>query len=670
MPSLALACRLSAATAAIRSLFSRAKSIARRYNEPLLAIEDDFLELGPELITNGDFSNGTTGWTSVGSTITESAGQLVVTLTGAGFGTALSAASIPLTVGKQYQLQGYCDSSASFRLNNVTTGTAIAVVGAPAAGGQQSIVFTATESAAIVGLYTNLNTAGSVRRFDSISVREILSAQVYQDSAGTLPATVGSPIGLLTDRAYGGELGVELVANGGFDSADGWTLSSNATAVAPTISGGKLIFNSPSPDYMFCRRTLNADLVIGKSYEISVNCLAYTAGTFQVAVLGGTASVAISGINATGIKKVVFYATSANTSVEIYRLFGSSNYVAEFDNISVRELKGNHATQATAGNRPILAQVPKRLGVELILNGDGSSLAGWNIANSIASIVNDGGESVISLSAAGGASNINQTPTLEVGKSYAVSLKRRGVVLGGGLTGRLQVLYADGEGEMVPATSVAVSATYETVNRVVTVAKPVSMVRMLATVSSGDTVGTVYFDNISVREVLEWTPAASFNGTTNSLQLATNPIGSNISQPYTIIVAGVVGALGATRSLCGDSARNPKITSDGKLLIGHNGNDGRSGASVLSQGQAFVAAMFWDGSVVTIELNGVPYLSSALDAPITPAASFFIGQRGNNSEFFNGQITGIAVFDRVLTDSERTTIGKAFAKELGVTYLG
>lgn len=172
-------------------------------------------------------------------------------------------------------------------------------------------------------------------------------------------------------------------------------------------------------------------------------------------------------------------------------------------------------------------------------------------------------------------------------------------------------------------------------------------------------------DDVSVREVLEWTPAASFNGTTNSLQLATNPIGSNLSQPYTIVVAGVVGALGATRSLCGDSARNPKITSDGKLLIGHNGNDGRLGASVLSQGQAFVAAMFWDGSVVTIELNGAPYLSSALGAPITAAASFFIGQRGN-SEFFNGQLTGCAVFDRVLTDSERTTIGKAFAKELGL----
>lgn len=78
MPSLALACRLSAATAAIQSLFKRAKSIARRYNSPLLAIEDDL-------------------------------------------------------------------------------------------------------------------------------------SNVYQDSAGTLPATVGSPIGLLTDRSYGGELGGGVV---------------------------------------------------------------------------------------------------------------------------------------------------------------------------------------------------------------------------------------------------------------------------------------------------------------------------------------------------------------------------------------------------------------------------------------------------------------------------
>lgn len=530
MPSLALACRLSAATAAIQSLFKRAKSIARRYNEPLLAIEDDFLELGPELVVNGD-GNDATGWVYGGAVPSISNGELIATGDGVSYPSIRQA--VPVIAGRSYLVSasvrslsgvasicyfrplGYDNSSSQFATQSNSTSVGVSSYG----------VVTAVMSEIFIRATISEVNSFSVAAFDNISVREVLSAQVYQDSAGTIPATIGSPIGLLTDRSYGGELGEELVANGGFDSDDGWTLSSNATAIAPTISGGKLIFNSPNPNYTFCRGTLNANLVIGKSYEISVNCLAYTAGTFLVAVFGETASILISGINSAGIKKVVFYATSANTRIEISRQSGSTNYVAEFDNISLRELKGNHATQVTAGNRPILTQY----------NGH---------------------------------------------------------------------------------------------------------------------------------------PSASFNGTTNSLRLATNPIGSNLSQPYTIIVAGVVGALGAVRGFCGDGVRYFRIFESGTVGPSHAGIGDSLTTATLSAGQPFVVEIVYTGTHCSIWIDGVNRKNNEAFPPPTSgsASAFFIGHRGLGNEFFNGQITGISVFDRVLTDSERTTIGKAFAKELGVTY--
>ena len=85
----------------VRSLYSRAKSIARRYNEPLLAIEDDFLELGPELVVNGDFSNGLTGWSAInGGSLSVNSGALRVTQT-TSFGAAIQTIS-GAQAGKQY----------------------------------------------------------------------------------------------------------------------------------------------------------------------------------------------------------------------------------------------------------------------------------------------------------------------------------------------------------------------------------------------------------------------------------------------------------------------------------------------------------------------------------------------------------------------------------------
>jgi hypothetical protein len=174
--------------------------------------------------------------------------------------------------------------------------------------------------------------------------------------------------------------------------------------------------------------------------------------------------------------------------------------------------------------------------------------------------------------------------------------------------------------------------------------------------------------SLSVREILEWTNAASFNGTTNSMQLAVNPIGPNLSQPYTIIVAGVCGALGAGRAMCGDRSRVFRFTETNSLRLAHFNTGGIQSSFSLGQGQPFVAIACWDGANGYIYLNGELVASSAFPAPSASVSTFFAGQDGYNGQFFNGQITAVTAFDRVLTDSERTIIGKAFARELGVTY--
>jgi hypothetical protein len=76
----------------------------------------------------------------------------------------------------------------------------------------------------------------------------------------------------------------------------------------------------------------------------------------------------------------------------------------------------------------------------------------------------------------------------------------------------------------------------------------------------------------------------------------------------------------------------------------------------------------WNGSVTSMWVNGESQGNTSYGPPSIAVGVANIGQRGGNIEFFNGQLAAVSVFDRVLTDSERTTIGKAFAKELGVTY--
>ncbi|TAE78732.1 MAG: hypothetical protein EAZ84_00405 [Verrucomicrobia bacterium] len=185
---------------------------------------------------------------------------------------------------------------------------------------------------------------------------------LFQDTAGTTPVTAaGQPVGLVLDKSRGLVLGPELVVNGNFSSGTtGWTDNSTAPATFTAPSGAGLL---TSDGVARARARTSFTTVIGRSYRISYTASAsvdYAVGTSPAAgdlAAGAGASLSIN-----------FIATTTTTHIQISTV---TSGVTSFDNISVRELPGNHATQATAGSRPLYALLPAN-GVRNLANGSAS----------------------------------------------------------------------------------------------------------------------------------------------------------------------------------------------------------------------------------------------------------------------------------------------------------
>lgn len=169
---------------------------------------------------------------------------------------------------------------------------------------------------------------------------------LYQDAAGTTPVTaVEQPVGLILDKSKGLVLGPELVTNGDFSNGTtGWTTGPGGTI---SVSGGQLTGVSGGTSNIVASQAIAA--VIGRTYEIRWQVVSVNAGTGSFVGLGGR-SAKFAGGAGTRVARITtaitgalnFYGSGANSSVTI-------------DNISVRELLGNHAYQSTSASRPVLS---------------------------------------------------------------------------------------------------------------------------------------------------------------------------------------------------------------------------------------------------------------------------------------------------------------------------
>lgn len=167
---------------------------------------------------------------------------------------------------------------------------------------------------------------------------------MYQDSAGTTPVTaVGDPVGLILDKSKGLVLGSELAPSNTFDSTVGWATVSNWT-----ISGGSA---THVPGSAASQYSSVAPLTVGKTYLVTAS-VTVSAGGIQL--LAGS-SGGSGGITASG--DYTFRLLCIGDGV--IRLTPTSTaFSGSIETISVKEIAGNHAYQATAASRPILGRTP------------------------------------------------------------------------------------------------------------------------------------------------------------------------------------------------------------------------------------------------------------------------------------------------------------------------
>lgn len=185
---------------------------------------------------------------------------------------------------------------------------------------------------------------------------------LFQDTAGTTPVTTpGQSVALALDKSKGLVLGSELVTNGTFDTdITGW--SPRAAGTTLSWVSGQLRINTGAGSFSSASQVLS--LTVGRTYLVTATIYTENAATpAKVSIINNAATLFIAdGVDVTSTTptnvRLIFTATETNNRVDFYRNTSSNTHAVFADNISVKELPGFHATQATAGSRPIYGIVP------------------------------------------------------------------------------------------------------------------------------------------------------------------------------------------------------------------------------------------------------------------------------------------------------------------------
>ena len=184
---------------------------------------------------------------------------------------------------------------------------------------------------------------------------------MFQDAAGTLPVyapgqgQVDPPVGLWLDKRLGLSKGQERLTNGDFTSTAGWVES--GVGVTLSAAAGELQVTSASPLGAYQQPN---NFVVGRWYVVTGQIRVGSAASVSIRTVAGGSSlgtmVAESQVVTSSAYVAVSYIFQAtNTANAIYLRVGTTNSTAFFKSLSVRELPGNHAYQATTTSRPTLS---------------------------------------------------------------------------------------------------------------------------------------------------------------------------------------------------------------------------------------------------------------------------------------------------------------------------
>ena len=188
---------------------------------------------------------------------------------------------------------------------------------------------------------------------------------LYQDAAGTIPVTAaGQPVGLVLDKSKGLVLGNEAVVGGNFESGlIGTLLNSGSSAGTLTLNTVSPISGTQdakitvtavdglNPQLRFNR---NVPRIAGALYEFSFDYKVLSGSPFISQIYNGSGtSVVTKALQGSGRFSTRYMAYGAGVSFDqLY--FSTNTFDMQIDNVSVKEIRGNHAYQSTSASRPIL----------------------------------------------------------------------------------------------------------------------------------------------------------------------------------------------------------------------------------------------------------------------------------------------------------------------------
>jgi len=166
-------------------------------------------------------------------------------------------------------------------------------------------------------------------------------AYAYEDSAGTIPASVNWVVGLRL--GVGTVYQPVTVVNGGFDTDSGWIKGAGWT-----ITDGVASFNNATGNNLY----QSASLVAGAAYIVTWT-MTKSAGIIRPVFFGGTTVYGAYGT--VGNNKQILIAATGNNQL----LFeASAGTVCTIDNVTLTRVTPSPAIQATTANKPYLRRTP------------------------------------------------------------------------------------------------------------------------------------------------------------------------------------------------------------------------------------------------------------------------------------------------------------------------
>lgn len=314
----------------------------------------------------------------------------------------------------------------------------------------------------------------------------------------------------------------------------------------------------------------------------------------------------------------------------------------------------NHATQGTTASKPLVTRVPKRLGPNLVVNGDFSNgTTGWTGYS--ATVTNVAGELSIDASSFGGGQQYIATV---VGRTYLITCSVR--------IGTTNIIYVKPNGTTIGSTTSTSSTVISGTFVASSLSTPLNF-------ENGGTAGTSIIDNISVQEVLEWSNALDFDGSNDSLTI---PVNTGTSGAF--IVACNPSAT-TWRMVAGSGATSP---TDRGVRIGFDGSGryygttsngtavAESSGGAATANTAVVMTFMWSPSTQWLYVNGVLADTRASFVSASTGGLIRVGGNVAGSDFLDGTVADFAYIPSTLTEADRKTIERNMAQRAGVAYAG